>query len=333
MELSREEEVALRRPPTSSPVAYQLYLKARVATYRYEPASWRRAVDLFELALEADPSFASAHAGLAATYGIGSGTFLPAVEATGKAREAVAEALRLDDSLPEAHVTLGMLRFWADWDLAGAEESMRRGLALAPNDAVAHHLFSWQLAARGRFPEAEAELERAADLDPTSAAIAVDRGLPANFDRRPEEALRHFRRGAVLEPASWYGRYREGLALLAAGRALDARRALLAAERLCGGAIPEARVAVGIARAPCGETDAAEAVLREAGAAPGAGGSPNELATLALALGRRSEALDLLERALAVRDKWLMWCAVDPRFDPLRGDGRFERIRAATGLG
>lgn len=332
VEMSREEEAALGRPGTTSPVAYPLYLKARSFTYRYDPDALRKAIDLYELAIEADPSFAAAHAGLAAAYTIGAGTFLPAEEANRQAHRAVEEALRRDDSLAEAHVTLGMLRFWSDRDPAGAEAAMRRALHLAPNDSLAHHSFAWQLAARGRFAEASSEIERAAELDPTSVAIAVDLGLPLYLGRQPERALEQFRRGVAMDPGFWYAHHYEGLALLSLGRFEEAHAAFSHARDVSHGAILESRVAIGVALARAGDIAAAEAVRDEVATLPAGRLSPFEQATLSAALGDLDDAFHLLGRAVAERDKWLMWVEVDPRLDPLRGDPRFDSIRAAAGL-
>ena len=172
--------------------------------------------------------------------------------------------------------------------------------------------------------------EVATEPDPTSAAIAADRGLPAYLDRRPAEALGHFRKGVNLNPAFLYARHREGLALLETGAFGPARAAFDDAFRLSAGSIQEARVGAGVAAAALGETATAEAVLHEL-LAGSLRVSPYELATLALAFGRHEGALELLERALGLRDQWVMWIAVDPRLDALRAHTRFEAIREAIG--
>jgi serine/threonine-protein kinase len=329
--ISGQEAAFLKRPATTSAEAGRIYQQARALTYRFVPGAWHRAIALYEVATELDPSFAAAHAGLASAYSIGAGTFAPTAEASAKAHAAIERALRLDDSLPEAWVTLGSVRFWLERDVEGGEAALRRGLAVSPNDVLAHHFLSWQLAARGRFAEASLEIDRAAELDPTSTAIAADRGLPAYFDHRPDEALGHFRKGVDLDPAFWYARYREGFALLATGAFGPARAAFDDAFRLSAGSIQEARVGAGVAAAALGETATAEAVLHEL-LAGSPRVSPYELATLALALGRHAGALDLLERALELHDKWVMWIAVDPRLDSLREHPRFEAIREAIGI-
>ncbi|MFA6958395.1 MAG: winged helix-turn-helix domain-containing protein [Thermoanaerobaculia bacterium] len=326
IEVSADEARALEGRGTASRQAYQLYLKARYFTFRYTPESMQKSIELYGEAIATDPLFAAAHAGLGMASFIAAGTFVPAAEAVANATRHATRALELDDSLADAQLTVALLRF-GEHDSAGAETSLQRCLDLAPHNALAHSVFSWQLTARQRFDEAIAEAECALALDPASVTIAVDRGLPLYYSRRAAEALEHFRRGVEMDPEFWYPHYHSGAALMLLDRIADAREEFDRAVAVSRGAIADALTWQAVAHARLGDPAAA----RELDAALSRGEvalSPYEHAAYRLAIGDSAAALELLDRAVAESDKWLMWIDVDPRFDSLRSNPRFKAVRA-----
>ena len=321
LRVSEREAAAMSRVPQASALSYEMYLRARAHTLRFDPEGILRAIELYEKIIAAEPAFAAARAALAATLLIASGTFLPQDEVLPRARKEVAAALRADESLAEAHFSSSMIQFWHDHEIAAAERSLQRGLELAPNDPFGHHLFAWQLCARGEFERARTMIERAVMLDPATTPGAVDLGYPDYFGRDYSRALTTFERAAARDPNFWYPHYFRGLALLALARHGEALAAFERVVELAGNAVPEAHTAIELAKARAGQP----ARMTEAGAL-------TDRAALAVAIDRRDEAIALLERALEASEKWIMWIGVDPRFDPIREDARFARVRGTLGI-
>ena len=176
-DIARRIEVVVRpldRPRIVQPEAYGLYLKGRYAFYQYTSQGWQRAIEHFTRAIERDPAFASAYAGLADTYLV-AGTYdaIPADEALTRGKAAAAKALELDERLASAHYALATARTWYDWDWQSAEREFRRAVELNPNDALGRNWHGGYLSLRRRHQEAIAEHERARDLDLLPQALLL----------------------------------------------------------------------------------------------------------------------------------------------------------------
>ena len=192
----------LGRRHTENTEAHQLCLKGRHFWERRTAGSVEKAIRCFQQALEKDPRHAKAYAGLADCYAILSQySRLPPAETMPKARAAALEALRIDESLAEAHTTLALVRMLYDWDWRGAQAEFRAALALNPYYATAHHWHGMWLVAGGRFDEAIAELERAQELEPLSVAINTDLALVLYLARRYEDAVAQYRAAIDLDAA------------------------------------------------------------------------------------------------------------------------------------
>lgn len=219
IDFSPEEAEHLARRPTSDPEAYRLYLEGRSLWSRRARRDVEAAIRRFERALELDPDFALALAGLAEAYL----TLYPAAgvrasEARVRARDAARAALEIDPRLGEVHTTLGMLRGLWDLDWYGAEEEFRRAIELNPGHATAHHWYGAYLSFIFRRFEASAEeLELARQLDPLSPIIQNDIGLALLNRGRPSEALEKFKEVLELEPEFWRGHYDLGVASVLSG--------------------------------------------------------------------------------------------------------------------
>ncbi len=179
--LQPEEEFLLAKRPTANPEAFRLYLTGRERWLRRD---WQfESVAFYRKAIELDPNFALAYVGIADEY-----AFTNEVEI---AENALAKALELDPNLAEAHATRGFLQMFKHWDWQGAETSFRHALELAPNSSKAHHWFGVYLSIRGRFDEALLEMEKALELDPTALVIMADIGelyyLKRDYDRAETE--------------------------------------------------------------------------------------------------------------------------------------------------
>jgi serine/threonine-protein kinase len=199
LEPADQQRLAQARPV--DPKAYDAYLKGRHAWNQRTAAGFASALKYFQEALERDPKLALAHAGIADVHSLSTlfGMSSPP-EAFPQAREHADKALALRPDLADAHVSLGLVRLFADRDWDGAEASFRRAIALNPSHPMAHHFYSLHLLARGRRNEAMEQLQLLHELDPLSPAVNVNMGLKAYGDGQPDKALRFFQKAQTLAP-------------------------------------------------------------------------------------------------------------------------------------
>ena len=329
LRLTGAEKKKLRKRSTHNSEAYQLYLKGRYHWNKRTGDSLRRGIQLFREAIDADPTFASAHAGLADSFvTLATNIPLPPHEAMPKAKAAALQAIRTDESLAEAWASLGAVRWWFEWDWDGAEEAYGRAIALNPNYATAHDGYAMLLSARGRFGEAIEQNTKAADLDPLSLIIAVHAGWPFYFARDFESAIRRFRKALELDehfiPAhGWLGmalgqqrRYDEALDAFA--RALEVERISILMAMLAH------------THAIAGNRDKARSLLADLTAeSANRYISPYDIAVVHAGLGDTAAALQQLRAAVEDRSAWLVFINVDPRLDSLRNEPGFGEIAAA----
>jgi len=329
LKLTGAEKKKLRKQSTQNSDAYQLYLKGRYHWNKRTEESLRRGIAFFREAIESDPSFAGAYAGLADCFvTMTTNIPLPPREAMPKAKAAAMKAVEIDDGLAEGWASLGAVRWWFDWDWAGAEEAYRRAIALNPNYATAHDGYGMMLSARGRAEEAVEQIRKAADLDPLSLIIAVHAGWPHYFARNYDTAIRCFRKALELDerfiPADgWLG-----MALGQQGRyaeALDAFSRALEVDR-----IPILLTMLAHTHAIAGNREQALAfldALREE--AKNRYVSPYDIAVVHAGLGDASTAIEHLREARDDRSAWMVFLNVDPRLDSLRGEQGFREIASA----
>jgi TolB-like protein/Tfp pilus assembly protein PilF len=186
---------------TASYEAYDLYLKGRYFWNKRTSAGFWQAANYFQQAIAKDPQYASAYAGLADTYGLMSTWYAaPQQEFMPKAKAAALKALVLDDSLAEAHASLALVAENYDYDWQTAEKEFRRAIQLNPDYATAHQWYAEYLAWQGRFDEALAESERARQLDPMSLIIATDRGAILYYARQYDRAIDQFHAVLDMDP-------------------------------------------------------------------------------------------------------------------------------------
>jgi serine/threonine protein kinase/tetratricopeptide (TPR) repeat protein len=327
--LTGAEKKKLRQRTTENSEAYQLYLKGRYHWNKRTEESLRRGVQFFREAIESDPSFAMAYAGMADCFiSMATNIPLPPRDTMPKAKAAAMRAIEIDDGVAEAWASLGAVRWWFDWDWEGAEEAYRRAIALNPNYATAHDGYAMLLSARGRFDEAVEQISKAADLDPLSLIIAVHAGWPFYFARDFESAIRRFRKALELDenfiPAQgWLGmalgqqhRYAEAIDVFA--RALEVDR------------IPILTTMLAHTHAIAGSRERALALLADLLAtAKTRYISPYDIAVIHAGLGDARASIEQLQEALEDRSPWMVFVGVDPRLDALRNEPAFGEIAAA----
>ncbi|HEX5229160.1 MAG TPA: hypothetical protein VFW44_15700 [Bryobacteraceae bacterium] len=190
------------RPKAAQSPAADLYLKGRYYWNKRTPEDLQKALDYFTQSIVADAGYARAYVGLADCYGLlREYAAMPDTEAWPRALAAARRAVELDDSLAEAHSTLGFDLFYGTLDLKGGERELKRGVELNPNYAPAHQWYATALLSVGRFSEASEEMARARELDPASRSILSDQGLLLYYEGKKAEAIEQLRQVEAAEPA------------------------------------------------------------------------------------------------------------------------------------
>ncbi|OLE55252.1 MAG: hypothetical protein AUG51_04010 [Acidobacteria bacterium 13_1_20CM_3_53_8] len=191
--LGDEQQRQLQRRGTSNTEAYNFYLKGNYSWNKRTVESLYKAIEYFQKAIEIDPDYALAYSGLANSYSLlGAYRVLSPDQSFAKAKVAAKRALEINPTLPEGHTSLALIVWLYDWDWGGADSEFRRAIELNPNYPLAHHWYGLFLGEMGRFDEAVAEEKRALQLDPVSVPIIADLGRVYFFARRYDEALEQF---------------------------------------------------------------------------------------------------------------------------------------------
>jgi TolB-like protein/DNA-binding winged helix-turn-helix (wHTH) protein/Tfp pilus assembly protein PilF len=321
--------------PTLSPRAYQAYdlcLKGLYFWNKRTVPGFQQAIEYFQQAVAKDPNYAPAYAGLANSYALMPGyTLAPAAKYMPKAREAAVRALQIDDNLPEAHVALALILENYDWDWSTAEKEYRRAIELNPNYATAHQWYAEFLMWQGRFDEALRESESARRLDPLSLIIGTDRGAILYFSRQYDRAIEQFHNVREMDPN--FARVHLVVdAYVQQGRFAEALADLEAWRRISGDGI-HIRTRLAYLYGRMGQKDKARAELRQIEAMNRTQPVDPTLLTLAyLGVGNNDAALSSLEKAYALRSNLLTALKVEPVYDPLRDDPRFQKLLQQVGL-
>ena len=328
-QLSGEEKVKLARTETSDPEAFRLYLRGRDFLVGNQQ-EMDKSVDYFQQAVARAPDYAMAHAGLAEVYT--RQAYLRAVdrtEAVGKARSAVTRALELDPNLAEAHAVLGLVRFYFEWDWAGADAELRRALALNPGSCSVHEDYGVFLTAMGRLDEGLTRSGEAARLDPLSVSPAHDLAINAMIRGDHEQAAAGFRLAIDIDPNWAWGYIKLARTLAIQKKCNEAlAQAEIAERRIAGGAAPLSWSWLGATYALCGETKRARQKLDELHALESKQYvDPVTFAEIHCALGEMDEALRWYEKAFLDRTPNMVYAAILPRISPvLASNPRYKAI-------
>jgi len=323
------------RQPTLTPQAYQAYdlcLKGLYFWNKRNVPGFQQAIVYFQQAIAKDPNYAPAYAGLANSYALMPGyTLSPAAKYMPKAREAAVRALEIDDNLPEAHVALALILENYDWDCSTAEKEYRRAIELNPNYATAHQWYAEFLMWRGRSDEALHESETARRLDPLSLIIATDRGAILYFSRQYDRAIEQFQSVREMDPS--FGRAHLAIdAYIQQGRFTEAMANLDEWRHASGGGVNSSSRLVYL-YGRMGKKDKAQAELRKLEALNRTQlVDPVAMALAYLGVGNNDAALSSLEKAYAERSNLLTALQVEPAYDPLRDDPRFQELLRRVGL-
>jgi adenylate cyclase len=327
LKLSGEEQSGLAKRYTEKTEAYELYLKGRYFWWRFSPADHQKAALYFNQAIAKDPTYALAYVGLGDTYGASAtNSWIPPTEGYPKAMAAVKKALELDETLAEAHCTLGALSMFYLLDWAAAEREYKRAIELKPNYPATYEVYSYFLSANGRLSEAIEMAKRGLEADPLSVPLSNDVGQAYYQARRYDEAIKQNQKTNELDPNQngtyaalgfaydQKGMYAEAIAAYQKGIEISERT-------------PSFLAAMGHAYAASGRRDEALKILSELKQMSGNKYvGPYDLAILYTGLGEKDKAFEQLDKAIEERSGWVIYLNVEPFFDPLRSDPRYKSL-------
>jgi serine/threonine-protein kinase len=323
LRLTGDDKKRATRRYTENAEAYQLYLRGRYYWNQGTIAGYKKAIDYFQQAIGKDPKYALAHAGLADSYLL-LGSYW--VEAIAEAKTAALTALELDRTLAEAHVSLGHIKLWLDWDWPAAEREFKQGISLNPNSALAHNQYAMYLAAMGKLDEAIAEVKRAQELDALSPIVNTDLGWYLLYAGRGAEAAEQFRKTLELDANYLSARWGLGAADVQRHAYAEAVDELKKAVTLSEGS-PVPIGHLGLAYGLKGDTAAAKQTLADLTKMADRQYVPaSTLAIVYTGLGDKAHALESLERAYQEHDFSMVFLGVAPWFETLRGDDRFQQV-------
>ena len=312
-------------------IAYDSYLRGRFFWNKRTTEGFELAIKAFEEAIAKDPNYARAYVGLADTYALISGYDLaPKNETIPKAREAAARALALDDGLAEAHASMAVIAQNYDWNWQKAEAEYKRAIILDPNYATARHWYAELLTLQGRFSEALDEIERARQLDPRSLIILADRGAILYCARRYQEAIPQLQ--AVLEMEPNFPRaHIIAFAYVEQGMIQDALRDVAGWKKVQDG--PFSWMLSAYVNGRAGNKSEALRFLRKLETERSRRYvDASKLVMANLGMGDKEQALRWLEEGFSERSTALVWLKVDPAYDPLRSEPRFQALLSKLGL-
>jgi len=316
IQLGGREQQLLAKKQTTDPRAYELYLKGRFQWNKRNAEGMYNAIELFNKAIEIDPQYALAYAGIADCYNLlDIWANLPTSETFPRAKAAAQKALSIDDRLAEAHTSLAYAIHTYERDWPAAEREYKRAIELNPNYATAHQWYAELLTAMGRFDEAEVQGKKALDLDPMSPIINAVVAWNSTMARRYDDAIEQGTRTTQLFPDFMPGYAYLGLAQLESGRAREALASFETARKNLDIAV--VRTWLARAHIAAGERDQAVRILHELESS-GNYLPPYYMAALYSDLGDRTRAQRELARARRERTGALVWFNVDPAMDDLR---------------
>jgi serine/threonine protein kinase/Tfp pilus assembly protein PilF len=327
VKLTGREQKRLAKRHTESPEAYQLYLKARFFCNKRTEESIRKGIEYFRQAMELDPTYAPAYAGLAESYmPLGYWGYLPPHEAFPKVKAWAMRALEIDEEFAEAYAPLAGALFFHERDREAALKIAQRAIALNPNYPRAHQIYGEILACLGEFNRAAEELRQALELDPLSAVLHVVDAQVSYYSRRYEEAMQKCRKSQEIEPGLYISFWLLGLACEQLGCLEDAIGHFQTALKLAG---ENQVVRASLARtyALSSKEDKARELLRGLEKTSLQEYVPAySIAGIYAGLGDRDQTLRWLEKAYEERSLRMAFFDVDPAFYAFRSDSQFREL-------
>jgi len=333
IKLLKEDKAKLKKRGTKNLEAYNLYLKGRWFWSKRTEEDLKKAINCFKRAIELDPNYALAYAGLADSYFVFPDySPVPPQEFYLKAREASKKAIEIDSNIAEAYTALAMVNL-LNWDWVAAEEGLRHAIRINPNYATAHQWYGELLLYKSQFDKAIKELKRALELDPLSLVINRNLGLVYYYSRQYDKAEETLKKTLELDPNfiwahAWLsfvyiekGMYEEALMEIQEEKMFSKSRQIMF--------MPF----IGMIYAKMGKMKKAQEILSTLMEKsrytyiP-----PSFLAALCFTLGRNDLGFKYLEEAYKKKDSWLRYVNLPPWIDPIRSDPRYKKLLKKIGL-
>jgi serine/threonine protein kinase/Tfp pilus assembly protein PilF len=331
LRLTREEKKKLARRYTENNEAYQLYLKGKFLIQKITPEDVSKGLELLQQSLKLDPNFPLPYIGIAYYNLIATDFYISPAEAMPEVEKNARRVLELDPDISEAHTFLASYELWYDWDWATAEKEFLRAEALNPNSCAAPEFYSWLLITQHRTAEALQQAAEAAKLEPLSVEPQAFYALMLLFARRYDESLVELQKASELDPNYPFVFLIRGLLYAQQGKTSEEITLFRKAHELFAAPWSHARLAYGFARS--GKKTEALAILDSL---------KNEektkyvswdmVASVYVALGDKDKAFEYLEKGYQERAGWMIWLKVDPIWDPLHSDRRFEALTKKMNL-
>jgi DNA-binding winged helix-turn-helix (wHTH) protein/TolB-like protein/Flp pilus assembly protein TadD len=327
LKLSGAEREQLTKRQTENTEAYRLYLLGRFHVNRLTDDGFEKGREYFQEAIDKDPDYAMAYAGLADAYNRLSGfNARSPEEGFPRAKAAALKALELDDKLAEAHTTLGTTELLYDWDWPAAEKEFDSAIEINPSNSDAHQQYGYYLMILGRFDDALGEMRRAQELDPLSLEKVASVGDVLYYERQYDQAIDQYQKALGMDPNSGFAHWALGNAYVNKGMIADAIAEYQKSIPLSGDS-PDEPGSLACAYALSGNRRAAQAViddLKERSKRRYI--SPTIIAFIYSRLGDKDQAFMWLNKAYDGKDFLLVYLKIDPMFDPLRSDPRFAEL-------
>jgi len=333
IEVTPQEQAALKSAKVINPDAYEEYLKGRYFWNKRTADGLKKALDHFNQAVAKEPNYAAAYSGLADTYALlGDWQYavMTAKEALPKAKAAAMKALELDDSLSEAHTSLAFCLDGFDWNFEAADREFRRAIELNPGYATAHHWYAWHLSLVGRNNEAIAEMRKAESQDPFSLIINADLAELLLLAHFPDDSIQQSRKTIEMDRGFAMAHNQLAQAYLAKHMFGEAIAELQKAIELSGGC-PTCTANLARAYAASGRKAEALRLLNDLKKQSGERyPHTSEIATIYAALGDNDQAMTWVEKGY--EERFNPGVLLRPGFDPLRSDPRFQQLLRRIGL-
>jgi TolB-like protein len=335
VKLLKGERDAVFKRYTENMEAYTLYLKGIYFLRMYTPDGFKKAVEFFQAALQKDPDYALAYAGLAEVfYPSAFWGNVPPREAYPKTKEFAQKALEKDDSIGDAHAALGLVYSFYEWNWQEAERTLKRALELNPNSSIAHMSYSWHLTITRRYEEAVAEARKAQALDPLSALINAHMGFALFWARKFDEAVEELEASLSITPNFFLSHYYLSLCRSAKFQLEEAIRENEKAVQLSGEA-PFPTLMLASYYFEMGKTEQGEKLfkaLKERAKHDYL--PPMGFSVIHLLRGERDQVFEWFNKALDERDSFLPWCLNFPiEKYSVPDEPRFNALLKKAGLG
>lgn len=335
IKLTPQQQARLARSHPRHPEAHELYLRGRYFWNQRSEAGYQRAVGYFQQAVDKQPDYAEAYAGLADSYGLLAALVdapVPRAAAISQAREAATKALELDDTIAEAHTSLAFVKWQYDWEWSGAEKEFQRAIELNPSYATAHHWYAYLLISLGREEQGLREIRLAQKLDPLSLIINTDLGELLCYAQQYEEAIQQTRKTLEMDPNFFLAR--QALAWSYARKGMHAESvAEIQTAVATSGNSSSLLMSLAYSYAMAGKRAEARATMAQMKRLYGSVSGFNLAMGVAYGtVGDADRAFASLEKAYQARASYLTLLRVAPLFDPLRSDPRLQDMLRRMGL-